>query len=50
MQKNESTLYDLIGGAETIQKLVEVFPEDVRPVMEKQVLFLTQFMSHFINS
>ncbi len=58
MDKSESTLYELIGGAESIQKLVEafypkvvthpligpLFPKDVGPVMEKQVLFLTQFM------
>lgn len=51
------SLYEAIGGAETITKLVEafypkvqadpdigpLFPEDITPVMEKQKLFLTQF-------
>jgi len=49
--------YELIGGAETIRKIVEafypkvqsnpeigpLFPEDITPVMEKQYMFLTQF-------
>jgi len=52
-----ATLYDAIGGAPAIRDLVErfypkvqqdpllspIFPEDIRPVMEKQYLFLTQF-------
>lgn len=51
------TLYEAAGGEETIRKLVEtfyplvqqdpllspLFPEDIRPVMEKQFLFLTQY-------
>jgi len=51
------TLYELMGGAETIRKLVEafypkvqnhpllgpLFPPDLTPVMEKQYLFLSQF-------
>jgi hemoglobin len=50
-------LYEYIGGADTIRKIVDafyprvlehpllkpIFPEDIRPVMEKQYLFLTQF-------
>lgn len=54
---NQSTLYELIGGEATIRRLVEafypivqvnpkigpLFPEDIRPVMEKQFMFLTQF-------
>lgn len=54
---NNETLYEKIGGEETIRKLVEafyprviahpllkpIFPEDIRPVMQKQFLFLTQF-------
>jgi len=52
-----ATLYDAIGGATAIREVVEkfypkvqadellspIFPEDIRPVMEKQYLFLTQF-------
>ncbi len=51
------TLYERMGGAPTIRRLVEafyprvqadpeighLFPEEIRPVMEKQYLFLTQF-------
>jgi len=51
------TLYEAIGGGATIRKLVEafypkvqadpligpLFPQDIRPVMEKQYMFLTQF-------
>jgi hemoglobin len=51
------TLYEWIGGAETVRRLVEafypkvqanpvigpLFPEDITPVMEKQYMFLTQF-------
>ncbi|WP_334075342.1 MULTISPECIES: globin [Paenibacillus] len=51
------SIYDNLGGAETIRKLVEafypkvqadpllgpLFPEDIRPVMEKQYMFLSQF-------
>jgi hemoglobin len=49
--------FETIGGAGAIRGIVEafyplvqahpllgpIFPEDIRPVMEKQVLFLTQF-------
>lgn len=52
------TLYDALGGAAGIRDIVErfypkvqahpllgpLFPEDITPVMEKQILFLTQFM------
>ncbi|GIO38366.1 globin domain-containing protein [Paenibacillus antibioticophila] len=51
------SLYEQLGGAETIRNLVEafypkvqanpllgpLFPEDIYPVMEKQYMFLTQF-------
>lgn len=53
----EQTLYEKIGGDPVIRRLVEafypivqknpdigpLFPEDLRPVMEKQRRFLTQF-------
>lgn len=53
----EMTLYEKMGGEATVRKLVEtfypivlknpkigpLFPEDIRPVMEKQYRFLTQF-------
>ncbi|TMV46460.1 globin [Paenibacillus mesophilus] len=57
-QKNSAnSLYEAIGGAETITRLVQafypkvqadphigpLFPDDIDPVMEKQRLFLTQF-------
>ncbi|TNJ64654.1 globin [Paenibacillus hemerocallicola] len=57
-QKNGSnSLYEAIGGADTVSRLVQafypkvqadpsigpLFPEDIDPVMEKQTLFLTQF-------
>jgi hemoglobin len=52
----EPTIYDLIGGADTIGRLVDVFyrriqahpelskmfPEDIMPVRNKQYRFLTQ--------
>lgn len=52
-----SSLYEAIGGADTIRSIVEkfypkvqqdpllspLFPDDIRPVMEKQYQFLTQF-------
>lgn len=55
--KQSESLYERLGGAETIQTLVQafypkvqnhpllgpLFPEDIRPVMEKQEMFLTQF-------
>lgn len=51
------SIYDNLGGAETLRRLVEafypkvqanpligpLFPEDIHPVMEKQYMFLTQF-------
>lgn len=51
------TLYEQMGGAGTIRRLVEafypkvqndpvigpLFPPDITPVMEKQYMFLTQF-------
>lgn len=54
---SELSIYEQIGGSETIRQLVEsfypkvqqnavishLFPEDIMPVMEKQYLFLTQF-------
>jgi hemoglobin len=54
---DERTVYEQLGGAETIRRLVEafypkvqadpvishLFPEDIFPVMEKQYAFLTQF-------
>jgi hemoglobin len=50
-------LFEYIGGASAVRKIVEafypkvlehpllrpIFPEDITPVMEKQYLFLTQF-------
>lgn len=52
------TIYEKIGGAEKVRQLVEafypkvqehpllkpLFPEDIKPVIEKQYLFLTQFL------
>lgn len=54
---SELSIYEQLGGGETIRKLVEsfypkvqqnavishLFPEDINPVMDKQYLFLTQF-------
>lgn len=51
------SLYELIGGEQTIRRMVDafypkvqqepllapLFPEDITPVMEKQYMFLTQF-------
>jgi hemoglobin len=51
------SIYDNLGGAETLRRLVEafyprvvanpligpLFPADIDPVMEKQYMFLTQF-------
>ncbi len=51
------SLYDRMGGDQTIRRLVEtfypivvqdkeigpLFPEDITPVMEKQYMFLSQF-------
>lgn len=52
------TLYEQIGGAETIRAIVEtfypkvqahpllapLFPKDIQPVMERQYWFLTQYL------
>ncbi|MBP1993082.1 globin domain-containing protein [Paenibacillus eucommiae] len=57
MQSDGKSGYQLMGGADTIRRLVEafypkvqnhpklspLFPPDIMPVMEKQYLFLTQF-------
>ncbi|SEC64709.1 globin [Paenibacillus sp. GP183] len=57
MDTERQTGYQLMGGAHTVRRLVEVFypkvqadpllaplfPTDIEPVMEKQYLFLTQF-------
>jgi hemoglobin len=57
MEQFQST-YERIGGAKTVRALVEafyprvqahpllkpIFPENIEPVMEKQFLFLTQFL------
>ncbi|MNI64516.1 hemoglobin [Fontibacillus panacisegetis] len=51
------SIYDNLGGADAIRRLVEafypkvqnnpvighLFPEDIEPVLEKQYMFLTQF-------
>ena len=53
-----ATIYDAIGGAPVIREIVEkfypkvqdhpllapLFPDDILPVMDKQYLFLTQFL------
>lgn len=55
--RKPNTIYEYIGGAETIRKIVEafypkvqkdpligpLFPEDIEPVKEKQFMFLSQF-------
>lgn len=55
---NALTPFDLIGGAAAVERLVEafyrrvgvhpdlapIFPDDLRPVAEKQRAFLTQFL------
>lgn len=57
MEPTYSTVYEAIGGEETVRRLVEafyplvqrdpligpLFPEDITPVMEKQFMFLSQF-------
>jgi hemoglobin len=54
---DRQTIYQLMGGAETVRRLVEafypkvqanpllapLFPSDITPVLDKQYLFLTQF-------
>ncbi|MRG29314.1 globin [Laceyella tengchongensis] len=58
MMDQTKTPYEAIGGAKTVRAIVEafyprvqahpllkpIFPEDITPVMEKQRLFLTQFL------
>ena len=58
MQHVYGSLYDAIGGAPVVRRIVEafypkvqahpllgpLFPEDIRPVMEKQFMFLSQFL------
>ncbi|MCD1259858.1 globin [Paenibacillus athensensis] len=55
--ESRNSVYELIGGAAGLRSLVEafypkvqanpllgpLFPADIQPVMEKQILFLTQF-------
>lgn len=55
--QQENTLYRIMGGADTLRKMVDafyplvqahpllgpLFPENIDPVREKQYLFLTQF-------
>jgi hemoglobin len=57
MDTERQNVYQLMGGVQTIRRLVEafypkvqadpflapLFPPDLEPVMEKQYLFLTQF-------
>lgn len=52
-----TTIYEAMGGADAVRRLVEafyprvqqnqllapLFPEDIEPVMEKQYMFLSQF-------
>lgn len=56
-ESDRSTLYELMGGAETVRRLVEafypkvqknpllspLFPSDIGPVIDKQFMFLSQF-------
>lgn len=55
--RQANTIYEAIGGEPALRRLVEafypkvqahpllgpIFPADIRPVMEKQFLFLSQF-------
>lgn len=57
MERYTESIYEAIGGEETIRKMVEafyprvqahpwlapLFPEDITPVMERQFMFLSQF-------
>ncbi|MCG7410420.1 globin [Paenibacillus sp. ACRRX] len=57
MERYHQTIYEAIGGEQTVRRMVEafyprvqaepllapLFPEDITPVMEKQFMFLTQF-------
>ncbi|MEC0232083.1 globin domain-containing protein [Paenibacillus alba] len=56
-ERERSTLYELMGGAEMVRRIVEafypkvqqhpllapLFPSNIDPVIEKQILFLSQF-------
>ena len=56
-EANKMTIYEAIGGEQTVRRIVEafyprvqahpdlgpLFPENIMPVMEKQYLFLSQF-------
>ncbi|NOU99673.1 globin domain-containing protein [Paenibacillus planticolens] len=56
-EQDRSTLFELMGGAETVRRIVEafypkvqnhpllapLFPSDIEPVMDKQYMFLSQF-------
>lgn len=56
-EQEPMTMYEAMGGVEGIRRIVEafypkvqanpligpLFPEDIKPVMEKQTLFLSQF-------
>lgn len=56
-ENHTQTMYEMMGGAQTIRRLVNafyskvrahpnlgpLFPEDIAPVREKQYMFLTQF-------
>lgn len=58
MQHNERSLFETMGGSTGIRRLVEafypkvqdhpeisgLFPSDITPVMEKQILFLGQLL------
>lgn len=57
VHNNQQSIYEMIGGAETIRKLVDsfyskvaqhpklkpIFPDDLTETANKQYLFLTQF-------
>jgi hemoglobin len=57
MSQNESNVYDLIGGQETMAKLINafydrvandpdlapIFPDDLTMTKQKQTMFLTQY-------
>ncbi|WP_028546838.1 globin [Paenibacillus taiwanensis] len=57
MERYHQTIYEAIGGEQTVRRMVEafyprvqsepllapLFPEDITPVMEKQFMFLSQF-------
>ncbi|MDB5053674.1 MAG: globin [Bacilli bacterium] len=57
LNSNANSIYEMMGGEQGIRQLVEsfypkvlnepllapLFPEDIRPVVDKQFLFLSQF-------